>query len=80
MKNLMNISTADGSVWVDIAYIVTIRDRVGGGSVMTLHGGEVLMCTSDANTLAMACYETEDEDNAQYPPYIQIENVTRLRD
>ena len=79
MKNLMNISTTDGSVWVDIAYIVTIRDRVGGGSVMTLHGGEVLMCTSDANTLAMACYETQDEDNAEYPPYMQITDVTHLK-
>jgi hypothetical protein len=79
MKNLMNISTTDGSVWVDIAYIVTIRDRVGGGSVMTLHGGEALMCTSGADTLAMACYETQDEDNAEYPPYMQITDVTHLK-
>ena len=75
MKNLMNISTTDGDVWVDIAYIVTIRDRVGGGSVMTLHGGEVLMCTSGATKLVNACYETYGDDQAEYPLLVTVENM-----
>jgi hypothetical protein len=79
MKNLMHVSQPDGSIWVDIAYIVTIQDHPSGGSVMTLQGGETLRCTSDANTLAMACYETQDEDNAEYPPYMQITDVTHLK-
>jgi hypothetical protein len=75
MKNLMNVSTTDGDVWVDIAYIVTIRDHHSGGSVMTLQGGEVLMCTSDASKLAFACYETYDDDQIEYPLLVTVENM-----
>lgn len=77
MKNLMKVETTGGDVWVDIAYIVTIRpspDREGG-SVMTLHGGEILNCISEADALAMDCYETYDVDQDAYPLIVTVENM-----
>ena len=75
MKNLMHVSQPDGTIWVDIAYIVTIQDHPSGGSVMTLQGGETLRCTSDATKLVNACYETYGDDQAEYPLVVNVENM-----